>query len=414
MRHGHAFSGMVLALALCAALLSSHVAASPHPRGAPALMWGDLQPGSYSVGYRVLYERDKTRQWLNSSSAAASAASPDPGRPIRISLWYPAVPTPDAKPMRYGDYFHFDGPPDFKSLDDALQHNDRASWMSDLAENSPKAAAIFAKLLATPVAAFSNAPAARGPFPVVLYAPGLGSRADSNVELAEFLASHGYAVAIVPQLGPSLEDLANGSSPAEITLHVQDMDFAENVLHQQRSLDTTNVGVIGHSAGGVAALDFAMKHPEAKAVVGLDGSYGMVEGERVFTRVPGYAPGQITASILDLRRADGVQGAHLDPTALDQARSADRYLVKYPRVFHGDFTEWAPVAWNLSVPLPPNSDGRTRRTGFEGNQNAYRAVLLFLDAKLRGRRRLLSQLPQLIESFPGATFAHDTPALTPQ
>jgi predicted dienelactone hydrolase len=44
----------------------------------------------------------------------------------------------------------------------------------------------------------------------VLYAPGLGARAESNVELAEFLASHGYVVAIVPQLGSSATDLANG------------------------------------------------------------------------------------------------------------------------------------------------------------------------------------------------------------
>jgi dienelactone hydrolase len=387
-------------------LAAPPAAARPIPPGTPALLWGDLQPGSFSVGFRVLYERDKTRKWLDS-------AGNDPGRPIRISLWYPAAPTPGAQPMRYGDYFHFDGPADFKALDDELERDDRESWTSDLAGGSPNGTEIFSKLLATPVAAVRNAAMARGRFPVVLYAPGLGARADANVELAEYLASHGYMVAVVPQLGPSAADLANGSLPAEIALHVRDMEVAADELRRQPEPDMERLAVVGHSAGGIAALDFAMQHPDTKAVVGLDGSYGFRGGAKIVERLPDYAPGRIRASILDLRRANDVQGADLDLAVLDDAVAADRYLVAFPHMFHGDFTEFGPIGLKLAVPLPPNHDGRTRQTGYDGNQHAYRALLSFLDAKLRGRSSGMAELTAEIRQSEGATIVHLAPGNVP-
>lgn len=380
--------------------------ARAEPVGTPAPLWGDLEPGAFSVGFRVLYERDKTRTWLSPSSGAAAA---DPGRPIRISLWYPAAPAPGARPMRYGDYFHFDGPPDFKALDDALERGDRESWTADLAGASPNGAAIFAKLLATPAAAFANAAIAPGRFPVVLYAPGLGARADANAELGEYLASHGYVVAVVPQLGAFEADLENGSSPAEIALHARDMEVAADVLRRQPGLDMARLAIIGHSAGGIAALDFAMRHPETKAAVGLDGSYGFRGGEKIFSRVPDYAPGRIRASILDLRRANGVQGADLDLSAVNDAVSADRYLVAFPHMFHGDFTEFGPIGLKLAVPLPPNKDGRTRQTGYDGNQHAYRALLSFLDATLRGKPSGMAELVAEIRKSEGTSIVHLSP-----
>jgi pimeloyl-ACP methyl ester carboxylesterase len=392
-------------------LCSAPATAREPPPGTPALLWGDLQPGPFAVGFRVLYERDRTRHWLSAPANSAGAAA-DPGRPIRISLWYPAAPAPGARPMRYRDYFHFDGPSDFEALDNALERSDHESWISDLSEVSHDGREILARLLSTPVAAFANAALAPGRFPVVLYAPGLGARADANVELAEYLASHGYVVATVPQLGPSDADLTLGSAPAEIALHVRDMEVAADVLRRQPGLDATRLAVIGHSAGGIAALDFAMQHPETQAVVGLDGSYGFRGGARIVKRLPGYAPGRIAGSILDLRRANGVQGADLDLSALDDAVAADRYLVTFPHMFHGDFTEFGTIGLKLAIPMPPNRDGRTRQTGYEGNQHAYRALLSFLDARLRDSRSGTAELVAEIHRSEG-TMVHLAPGEAP-
>ena len=93
-------------------------------RSIPPLLWGDLQPGRYAVGFRVLYKHDRTRKWLPSKSHSNRTA-PDKGRPIRISVWYPAVPAKGAEAMRYGDYFHYEGDKDFRELNDELEKYDR-------------------------------------------------------------------------------------------------------------------------------------------------------------------------------------------------------------------------------------------------------------------------------------------------
>src|SRR5947208_3517765 len=84
---------------------------------------------------------------------------------------------------------------------------------------TPNGSEIFAKLCSTPVAAVRNARPASGRFPLVLYAGGLGSRADANVELGEYLASHGYITATVAQLGPSAEEPTLETTAGEAGVH---------------------------------------------------------------------------------------------------------------------------------------------------------------------------------------------------
>jgi hypothetical protein len=289
--------------------------------------------------------------------------------------------------MVYGDYFHLDGPPDFRDLNAALEKDDLESWVSDLKEVSPSGEEIAQRLFRTPVAARKDAAPASGRFPLILYSGGLGSRADANVELGEYLASHGFVVATVPQLGSIPDKLGLGGSPSEVDLHVLDLEVALNELRHEPNVDTRDLAVIGHSAGGIVALDLAMRIPEVRAVVGLDGSYGFRGGLERLKSLRDFHPETLRVPILDLRRADGVQGAHVDLSALQSIKCSDRTIVTFSRMFHGDFTEFAPVGEKLHVPLPPNNDGRTRRTGYVGNQHAYRALLLFLQATMKQSHR---------------------------
>jgi len=384
------------------------------PRSIPPLLWGDLQPGRYAVGFRVLYKRDQSRKWLDPRNQPNSTTT-DKGRPIRISVWYPAVFAKGAVAMQYGDYFHYEGNNDFRELNDELEKYDRGSTLEDLNEVSPNGTQIFARLCATPVAAIRDARPASGRFPVVLYAGGLGSRADANVELGEYLASHGYIVATVPQLGPSAEESSLETTAGEAEVHVGDLEFTLKVLRDLPDVDVKNLAIAGHSAGGVAALQFAIRNPGVGVIVGLDGSYGAApephRREEVMKALNQLHPGQVKAFLLDMRRANGVQGAQLDPTVVNRMVRSDRYLVTFAKMFHGDFTEFGTIGLKLSVPLPPNNDGRTRETGFIGNQHAYRAILDFLDAKLKGKRKAFDLFLAEISHTDGATIVHEPPLL---
>src|SRR5258708_11434592 len=121
--------------------------------------------------------------------------------------------------------------------------------------------------------------------------------------------------------------------------------------------------------------------------------------------------GDVKAFLLDMRRANGVQGAELDHTVRHRMTRSERYLVTFTKMFHGDFTEFGTIGLRLSVPLPPNNDGRTRETGFAGNQHAYRAALDFLDAKLKCRPQAFGLFLEEIAHTDGATIVHEPPGV---
>jgi len=241
----------------------------------------------------------------------------------------------------------------------------------------------------------------------VLYSGGKASRADDNVELAEYLASYGYVVATVPQLGPSDQELELGSSPREISLHADDFEAALTMLRKMPEIKLDHIATAGHSAGGEAAVELALRHPEVSVVIGLDASYGMKSGKRVFLELPEYKAGrQLAASLLDLRRAEGAQGVSLDLSAVDALRWADVYRATFDKAFHGDFTEWGMLAFVMKIPMPPMPYEHTRQIGYDVNRTACQAVLDFLDAKLRGRQEAVLHLTQTIEHQSGANLSH--------
>src|SRR5436305_14082067 len=104
----------------------------------------------------------------------------------------------------------------------------------------------------------------------------------------------------------------------------------------------------------------------------------MIGGARIFRQLPEYVPGrELHAALLDIRRAEGSQGAKLDLAAIDALHWDDIYRVSIEKAYHGDFTEWGMLAWKLAIPMPTNSDGHTREIGFSVNRLACHAALYF-------------------------------------
>jgi hypothetical protein len=257
-----------LKFSLFTILLLSSTAAAADP------FWSVLGVGPHGVGFRVIYGHDQGRKWRKNSGDS------DPGRPIRVSVWYPASPAKDAQPMKYGDYLHHNRPSEFRNIDEKLEQSDRESWVSDMREIAPGR---DKDVFALPAGAFRDAPPVKGRFPLVLYSGGKASRADANIEIGEFLASNGYIVATVPQLGPSEDDIELGSSAKEIALHADDFDAALWMLRNQPEVKSGLIATAGHSAGGEVAVELALRHPEVIAVIGLDASYGTSGGSHLIS-----------------------------------------------------------------------------------------------------------------------------------
>src|SRR5215470_2254911 len=250
----------------------------------PALPWTALQPGVYAVGYRVLYEFDRSRTWHATRGDGAPFSPDERGRPVRVSLWYPAGATDGLRKMKIVDYVHPQGPASFADANRALEARDRRV----LAEMVPEKSSQL--LLNTGVRAHAGAPFAKGRFPVVLYSGGVNSYTLSNAILAELLASHGYIVVAAPPLGPSDDETEQRYSPAELQTSARDLEFAWSAVRSLPNVDRSRLGAFGHSLGGTVALLVSLRNANVSAMAGFDGTYGFANGSDSITKTADYVP----------------------------------------------------------------------------------------------------------------------------
>jgi hypothetical protein len=221
---------LVLLAAASATTLRGQLKSTPH-------FWGGLSAGSYAVGFKTLYQFDRTRTWRTTRGNDKPFAPDLSGRPIRISVWYPAVLNSRSRQLHFSDYVRPKGPPEFAELNRILELREKGSSSSRVPDGR------WPDLLAGSVNVFAEATPASGRFPLLLYAGGLNSTSTTAVfVLAEFLASHGYVVASVPLLGPANENTEQGRMPSDRERAVQDLEFAWSV-RAQANVDETQVGV---------------------------------------------------------------------------------------------------------------------------------------------------------------------------
>jgi dienelactone hydrolase len=358
-----------------------------------SVLWGGLNHGPYAVGYRVIYAFDKSRTWHVSRTSSEPGFSPDVlGRPVRISIWYPAI-AGDGK-MRIVDYIRNRAPVTFRAAEAALEKRDERV----IAERVP--AGEFENFMQTSVVACREALPAEGPFPLVLYSAGVNGYTESNVVMAEFLASHGLVVATVPSLGDSDAQPEQAFSTVALETSARDLEFAWSMLRRESIVDKSGFGTIGHSLGGVVALMVALRNSDVLAVVGLDGTYGFAEGHQWLTGSYRYDPQRMQAALLDIRRAD----AQLDLRAVESFHHSERFFAAMPGMSHADFTSFVMGAQAFHLD-PPRSvpAGWTRETGFRGYRLVCAAVLDFFSAKLRNDNL---GLQSLVKDLPNAPIAH--------
>jgi len=396
-------------LAALSLLLLSAACVSPAraQQKSRAPLWGDLSAGPYAVGFRTIYQFDRTRTWRVTRGYEKPFSPDSNGRPIRISIWYPAVLGARSRQMRFADYVRPAGPKEFAELNTIVEMREKeASSYRDR----------WSDVLRTPVNAYADAAPAGGRFPLALYAGGLDSTGTTTVfVLAEYLASHGYVVATVPLLGPTNEDTEQGRTAADRERVVQDLEFAWSVLRGQTNVDEAKVGVFGKSIGGVEAVILAMRNENVSAVVGLDATYGFKGNEKILADMPDYAPHKMRASFLDIRRDWDDPASVLNLSAEHAFHYCDRSFVTVRNMNHFDFDSDAMIAFEFRLPIGPTeavNPGRTRETADRGYQNVCRMVLDFFDGKLKGDHIGAERLRADVARADGGAIKHED-ALTP-
>ena len=344
-------------------------------------LWGNLQPGPFAVGFRVLYRLDSTRTWFPRPDSAREFA-----RPVRVSMWYPAASRSGGQAMRYRDYVRFSAPNSyFARVESMLANRDTISWKSAFKGIENR----YPELLELAVFARRDAAPANGTFPVVVYSQGWNSSSQNdNTVLAEFLASNGYVVVSVPQVGTSATSLTLGINPLDLDTQMRDVELAMVAAQSQPFVDRRKVATMGWSMGGVIALWLAARNPNVDAVVGLDPSFIAAQWAPMVFGSPWFDIRQIRVPLLSLQSGNSKFTSGQDARVLDSLHFAERYTGRVGRVTHGDFSDFAMVA-----PLfPVHLEDRSATDASAGHVAVARTVLAFLDATLKGRPTRLSTL----------------------
>jgi predicted dienelactone hydrolase len=270
--------GKLLAVAMSVAIVGSapldieaqNVDRSPLP--APT--------GSHAVGRTFADIVDESRPDRDNASRH---------REIVVWIWYPAIASSDATPAEW------------------MPGKWAEAFSAPRSDPRDRAAAPIPNVASVRSHSHTDAPldSTTNRYPVLLFAPGLGTTPLDYSTLAEDVASHGYIVVgvvspdfgrasvysdgrVVPGHDP-VELVTRGGArlTTELAIHAyedgvhgysKDLSVALNQLANgslgvvNGHADLTRVGVYGHSLGGAAALQFAHDDSRVRAAFDIDGS----------------------------------------------------------------------------------------------------------------------------------------------
>jgi len=336
-------------------------------------------PGPHAVGLRIVQQYDYSRVLEAPVDVFGKAGNAGPGRPIQTLVWYPAKRT-GAAPMQVADYHQASlSEADF-NVSGAEVAKQRAGWMA-----SPRKAQFSA-----PTLALRDAAPADGKYPVVIYAPSFGSFAHENLDLCEYLASHGYVVIASRSLGARSFQMTDDIDGIEA--QASDIAFLANYAQTLAQADVTRMAAAGYSWGGMANVFAAARSSRFKALVSLDGSirfHPKIWGAATYVRpartaVPLLYLGARTPTAETMERDDKLGASYINTM-----KYSDVYVTTAPPMLHKDFS-----AMNLRF-APDNAFGDYQRAEV---LQAYRSVELyareFLDAYLKNDADALAFIKQ--------------------
>jgi predicted dienelactone hydrolase len=344
--------------------------------------------GPYQVGTVIWSLTDRSRPAVYSSN-------PDEPREFVVQVWYPAEPTPGAKPAPW------------------IQQADRVIPAAGDYFDMP--VFLFSHLGLFRTNSFRDAPLAGGDatYPVLLFSHGWSGLQVQNTYQMEELASHGYVVAAVShtygalvtifpdgrvvfnnpaalptdelpeELEPAAERLvAQWSGDLAFLLdHLKGLNVDDPAGRFTGRLDLSRVGVLGHSTGGGATIEFCGRDERCRAALAMDAYMLPVS--------PEVQDGGLDVPFMALF-SEGFSWEENDQLfeQLMDARSAVGYDVMLAGTVHYDFTD-VPLFSPLSSLL-----------GLSGEIGAHRLMeinraysLAFYNRTLRGREEPLLDGP---------------------
>ncbi len=344
---------------------------------------------NFSVGYKTIYCTDNARPFFS---------EPNTGRPLRLMVWYPAKSVKGQKTMNFGDYFS-QGPSDttYNRYFRLLNNNEISTLNRQYF--APDSLKLVEDLKQKSTYSIANAATRNGRYPVILYCLGLNDYQQENTILCEYLASQGYIVITVPQIGRSFDKPRLTLTREDLELQKSDFEFVLHHIRQYiKSADIANVIAVGHSFGGLTAFSLSLNEANnIKAVVSLDGANTVANGIKLLKEASAN-PYLAKCPQLNFYKT---KPPVFNLSFTDSLINAKRLNIGIPKATHFDFQNW-PVYLKLAGMEDKRAGGL--RTTDEAIEIYFSACLIIKEFISKA---LNKKLDNSVLNMPAITVAKD-------
>jgi dienelactone hydrolase len=245
------------------------------------------KPGTFVVGLKVIEQYDKSRVFEMDGDKANTPATIEGPRPMQTLMWYPAEES-SGRLMTLADY--------------AALIKTETSFGRPVEQGKPQAFVeqYMHGVSAFPALAVRDAEMQVGRFPVVIYAPSLNAPATENIELCEYLASHGFVVIATPSMGAKTRNMTIDIVGANA--EARDISFLIDFAETLPNANMQEIASMGYSWGGMSALFAAARDQRIDTLISLDGSFRYSPG--TVRETGDVHPDQMTIPLLVFSRAE--------------------------------------------------------------------------------------------------------------
>jgi len=300
------------------------------PAQAKSILWGNLEPGPYGVGFKTIEKYDYSRTLRAGADYLGTPISGENARPILIGLWYPAVWPDDALELVYGEYvFPFPHDSTFYNFLAQLQQGE-FGVLNYLAGGI---AGADREALNIDMAAGRDIPHAEGRFPLLIYFPHARSGYYDNLIMCEYLASHGFVVVSTPSLAQALGNLP--PDDAYLETQVQDKAFAMANIRDLDFVDMNKLAVFGAGLGASEAILLRMRNYDIKAVACLGGTRTPLDYAEMARRNHFFNLQRMNVPLLYVHHGEGIPA---DLSLIDSCIYAERYVAALSDTAHTSFS----------------------------------------------------------------------------
>lgn len=310
-----------------------------------SVLWGNLKPGEFGVGFRAVNIYDYSRSYINAE-----------GRPIQIAIWYPAEKSKRSTQMLFKEYLDlYLVEESLAELTEQERKDNWTSWSKSYARYKVEPE----KILDARAAAIKDAQVSKGRFPLIVYGAGSQGEAFENFILAEYLASHGFVVAASPSVGIYQHVMSSTADIRGAEGQARDMEFILAKMHDFPSVNWNKIGLVGWSRGALSSALVQMRNYQVKAVVSLDGS--LPQHEATASLSTSYDISRMQVPYMFMVGNDE-KSAALEYTK--RIKYADTYYLNFPKLVHTDFSSiyaYLPA----TVTDEPSAEQQIKKSGYE-------------------------------------------------